>query len=98
FFELDSLTTAIRALGEVAPKLGDAQTASIPGIVEHLRALKQLIDDQAEALMQKRVLQRPVAELIAALRSAVEGHAAAAAPTVPDTPDTPAAADEPAAP
>ena len=60
FFELADLTAVTRLMLEIAPKLNAVSSDRLPDIEVRLRAGKWIIDQQAEALADLRVLQWPL--------------------------------------
>ncbi len=60
FFELDDLTAVTRLMFEIAPKLNGVAAELMPHITVRLRASKWIIDEQAAALADLRVLSWPL--------------------------------------
>ena len=60
FFELEDLTAVTRLMLESAPKLNELNPTIVPEAIIRLQAAKWIIDQQAEALAQERVLSWPL--------------------------------------
>jgi two-component system chemotaxis sensor kinase CheA len=73
FFELSDLSLAVNALMELSPRLAETPASLIPEIAVRILALKRLIDEQAAALMDRRVLHWPLGTLLDRLAQLGEG-------------------------
>lgn len=72
FFELDELTQLVNIFSENSPKLGDLQGEHVTHVTARLKAVRHLIEQQADALTQTRILDfeiRTLAERIDAMIS-----------------------------
>ncbi|MEM7576146.1 MAG: chemotaxis protein CheA [Planctomycetota bacterium] len=73
FFELDCLTTLTTALLTAAPKLDELDHDLLPEAIVRIKAIRQLIHDQGEALDQVRALSWPIETIVTRLNDLSHG-------------------------
>ncbi|MEM1107866.1 MAG: chemotaxis protein CheA [Planctomycetota bacterium] len=74
FFELDDLTAVTKLMLEVAPKINELTPDSAAEVAIRLRAAKWIIDEQAAALANERVLSWPLETMMERLAQAADGN------------------------
>jgi len=74
FFELDDLTRVIQLMLDIAPQLNELSGELIGEVVVRLSAAKWIIDEQAAALANVRVLSWPLETFLERLTQAAAGQ------------------------
>lgn len=74
FFELDDLTALTQSLFDIAPKLHEAKHDLLGDIVVRIRACRQLIEQQADALENERALSWDIDTITQRLGALADGE------------------------